>query len=125
MSFWKRLFGGLRKERQPFDWICRQSLGIDVDSRIKPAVSPPTVEMMARMRRKVARQAAASMSVDESRQVDVEIDDALARSSGALLLEEFRSRLKNPPGEAEGRPKQPDLIERGPASAKACKGQGR
>ena len=57
--------------------------------------------------------------VDESRQVDVEIDDALARSSGALLLEEFRAGLKNTPGEAEGRPEQPDLIDEGGDGGKA------
>lgn len=90
-----------------------------------PGISPGTVATLERMKRKVAKQSAASLSVDESRRVDAEIDDALARSGGELLLEEFRARLKNPQSKAEGRPEQPDLIERGPATAEASKGQGR
>ena len=82
-----------------------------------PGISPRTVATLDRMKRKVARQAAASLSVDESRRVDAEIDDALARSGGALLLEEFRARFRNSQGKAEGSPEQPDLIQRGPATA--------
>ena len=48
-----------------------------------PGVSPGTMAMLERMKRKVAKVAATSLTVGEARQVGAEIDAALARSGGA------------------------------------------
>ena len=82
-----------------------------------PGISLGTVAMLERMKRKVAKAAATALTVSEARQVDAEIDEALARSGGPLLLEQFKARLGDLPGREEVSPEQPDLIQRGPASA--------
>lgn len=114
MSFWKKVFGR-RKEagrRLPFDGICRQSLGIDVDCRTKPAVSPTTVEMMARMRRKVDSGLEAEIVREVERLCyDGDVDGALSRSAAVARLALLKAEL------GIGSPEQPDLIQRGRAAA--------
>ena len=82
-----------------------------------PGISPGTVAMLERMKRKVAKAAATSLTVGEARQVDAEIDAALARSGGPVLLERFKARLDGLRGREEISREQPDLIQRGPAPA--------
>ena len=108
-----RLFGLARSEpkKQP-------SSG--APSSVEPAppgVSPGTMAMLERMKRKIAKAAATALTVSEARQVDAEIDEALASSGGPLLLEQFKARLGDLPGREEVSPEQPDLIQKGPASA--------
>lgn len=113
MGFWKRLFQGDRTAgQQPFDGICRDSLGIDTDSRLKPAVSATTVEMMTRMRRKVDDVVEAEI-VREAEGLDREgdIEKALSRFSVEDRLALMKAEL------GIGSPEQPDLIPRGPATA--------
>ena len=74
--------------------------------------------MLERMKHKVAKAAAMSLTVGEAKQVDAEIDAALARSGGPVLLEQFKAHLEDLPGRKEISPEQPDLIQRGPATAK-------
>ncbi len=73
--------------------------------------------MLERMKHKVAKAAATSLTVGEAKQVDAEIDAALARSGGPVLLEQFKAHLEDLPGRKEISPEQPDLIQRGPATA--------
>ena len=108
-----RLFGFGRseaKEQRPPDVV--RSTG-----QPPPGISPDTIAMLERMKRKVANAAATSLTVDEARQVDAEIDAALGRSGGSLLLEQFKARLDGLRGREETSPEQPDLIQRGPATA--------
>ena len=59
---------------------------------VPPGVSPDTMAMLERMKRKVAKAAAASsLPATGARQVDAEIDAALVRSGGAALLERFKA----------------------------------
>ena len=108
-----RLFGLARSERkeQRLPDVARSP------EQPPPGVSPGTMAMLERMKRKVAKAAATSLTVGEARQVDAEIDEALARSGGPLLLEQFKARLDGLPGREEVSPEQPDLIQRGPAAA--------
>ena len=113
MSLWRRLFGRRRQpERLPFDWICRESMGITAEDRVEPAVSPATVEMMARARRKVDR----NLEVETVRAAerlcrDGDINGALARASAAARLAEMKAEL------GISSPEQPDLLQKGPAPA--------
>ena len=94
---------------------------------VPAGVSEKTLVMLEKMKRKVAKRAATSLTVAESRQVDVEIDEALARLGGSLVVEQFKARLGRlgegtVPGTVNkeqplGSPEQPDLIQRGPATA--------
>ena len=114
MGFWKRLFGHRKEstERLPLDWVCRDSMGIAHGFGRKPAVSPTTVEMMARARRKVDQSLEAELGRDVERLCgDSEVDRALARSSALARLARLKAEL------GIGSPEQPDLIERGPAAA--------
>ena len=91
MGFWKRLFGHRKEstERLPLDWVCRDSMGIAHGFGMKPAVSPTTVEMMARARRKV------DISSDISARVtELLIDEGEDVEEGQVLLRLDPSRYE-------------------------------
>ena len=74
-----RLFGLARSERKG-----QRPLDVPHGSEPPPpGVSPGTLAMLERMKHKVAKAAATSLTVGEAKQVDAEIDAALARSGGA------------------------------------------
>ena len=58
-----------------------------------PGISPGTVAMLERMKRKVAKAAATSLTVGEARQVDAEIDAALAGRGGRCCWNDSRRGL--------------------------------
>ena len=114
MSFWKTLFGRARKpvQRLPFDWICRDSIGIADAFREQPAVSPRTAEMMARARRKIDQRLDAEMVQEVGSPCnDGEINGALARSAAVARLALLKAEL------GIGSPEQLDLPQTGPAAA--------
>ena len=114
MSFWKTLFGRPRKPgpRLPFDWICRDNMGITDAFRVKPATSPRTPETMARARRKVDQSLEAEMVREVARLCgNGEINGALARSVSVARVALLKAEL------GIGSPEQLDLPQIGPATA--------
>ena len=89
---------------------------------VPAGVSEKTLVMLEAMKRKVAKESAAALSMGEGLRVDTEIDEALASSRGAGLLAAFKARCGfgvTSPGVLSDKdsPEQPDLGNGGPASA--------
>ena len=114
MSLWKRLFGRPRKpgSRLPFDWICRDSMGITDTFRVKPPGSPRTAEMIASARWKVDQSLEAEMVREVARLCgDADMNGALARSAAVVRVALLKAEL------GIGSPEQLDLPQMGPAGA--------
>jgi len=113
VSFWKTLFGRRRKPvpRLPFDWICRDSMGITEAFRVKPAASPRTSEMMASARREVDQSLEAEMVREVARLCgDAEMNGVLARSASVVRVALLKAEL------GIGSPEQLDLPQMSPAT---------
>ena len=87
-------------------------MGLADEFRVKPLVSPTTVEMMGRARRKVDQSLEAEMAREVERLCgNSEIDAALAKSAATARLALLKAEL------GIGSPEQQDLCEKGPAPA--------